>query len=125
VGVQDDITPYFAAADIFALTSREDPFPLVSMEAMSFGLPVVAFEGAGGAPELIGDQAGVVVPHLDLAAMAEAVTKLANDPQRREALGEGAMRSVATDFSPERYAEQLLGLAEAGQAAAPRVPRAD
>jgi hypothetical protein len=51
--------------------------------------------------------------------------KLANDPQRREALGEGAMRSVATDFSPERYAEQLLGLAEAGQVAAPRVPRAD
>ena len=63
------------AADLLALTSREDPCPLVNMEAMESGLPVVAFDGAGGAPEVLGD-AGVCVPYLDVAAMAAAVREL-------------------------------------------------
>ena len=47
------IGDYYAAADLFALTSREDPYPSVVLEALSCGLPCVAFEGSGGIPFLL------------------------------------------------------------------------
>ena len=43
VGPRQSMAPYYIAADIFALPSREDPYPLVNLEAMESGLPVVAF----------------------------------------------------------------------------------
>ena len=112
VGVQEDMAIFFEAADIFALTSREDPFPLVNMEAMSFGLPVIAFEGAGGAPELIGKDAGIVVPYLDIEAMAKAITDLAADPGRRKEMGERARTKVDESFSAANYADQILRIVE-------------
>ena len=47
-GYRADVEGFFAAANAFALTSREDPFPSVALEALSLGVPVVAFEGSGG-----------------------------------------------------------------------------
>jgi len=107
-GAQGDIAPFFLAADSFALTSREDPFPLVNMEAMSFGLPVVAFAGAGGAPELIESDAGAVVPYLDIEAMAAAFIRLKDDPSLKQRLGERAREKVSEAFSSERYTDRLL-----------------
>jgi glycosyltransferase involved in cell wall biosynthesis len=49
----DRIADYYAAADVFALTSREDPYPSVVLEALSCGLLCIAFEGSGGMPELL------------------------------------------------------------------------
>jgi len=107
-----EVAPYFLSAEVFCLTSREDPFPLVNMEAMSFGLPVIAFADAGGAPELIEDDAGIVVPHLDIGSMATAIIKLAEEPSVRLKLGKSAREKVADRFTPEAYAESLLALLE-------------
>ncbi|MDG2050894.1 MAG: glycosyltransferase, partial [Myxococcota bacterium] len=112
VGIQKDMTPFFKAADLFVLTSREDPFPLVNMEAMSFGLPVVAFADAGGAPELIGNDAGIVVPYLDVDAMAAAVTSLASDSAKRTAMGECARSKINESFSASAYATKILSILE-------------
>ncbi len=49
----NDVGRYFAAADVFLLTSREDPFPSVVLEALACGLPVVAFDGSGGHCEIL------------------------------------------------------------------------
>ena len=49
----EHIAGYFSAADIFALTSREDPYPSVVMEALACGAPCIAFDEAGGIPELL------------------------------------------------------------------------
>lgn len=54
VGAQQDVDRWMSAADVFFLTSREDPFPSVIMEAMQVGLPIVAFLGNGGFADLIG-----------------------------------------------------------------------
>src|SRR5262249_31105890 len=78
IGPRNAMESYYMAADLLVLTSREDPCPLVNMEALESGLPVVAFLEAGGAPEVIGD-AGVCVPYLDVAAMARAVRELIAD----------------------------------------------
>lgn len=60
----DEIDPFYAAADVFALTSREDPFPSVVVEAISFGLPVVAFRNAIGCEELILKSGGRLVGYM-------------------------------------------------------------
>lgn len=86
--------PYFAQFDIFVLPSREDPFPLVVLDAATLGKPVVCFGQAGGAPEFVEDDAGCVVPYLDVEAMAAAVLRLVEDPQMRSALGETARRKA-------------------------------
>jgi glycosyltransferase involved in cell wall biosynthesis len=82
------------------------------MEAMSFGLPVIAFADAGGAPELIEDDAGIVVPHLDVESMAAAIIRLAEEPSVRLKLGKRAREKVTDRFTREAYAESLLALLE-------------
>jgi glycosyltransferase involved in cell wall biosynthesis len=84
-GETADPYPQLARMDVFTLTSRDDPFPLVVLEAMALGRPVVAFD-VGGVREQLGD-AGVVVPAGDTGAMAEAVVALLDDPVARDELG--------------------------------------
>ena len=69
-------------------------------------------EGAGGAPELIGKDAGIVVPYLDIEAMAKAITDLAADPGRRKEMGERARTKVDESFSAANYADQILRIVE-------------
>ena len=59
-----DIGRYLGAADLFLLTSREDPFPSVVLEALAVGLPVAAFENSGGHVELLGSdpKLGALLP---------------------------------------------------------------
>jgi glycosyltransferase involved in cell wall biosynthesis len=57
---------YLSVFDIFALTSREDPYPLVVLEAALLQKPMVCFEKAGGAQDLIETDAGLIVPYLSL-----------------------------------------------------------
>ena len=65
LGEAQDARSYFAAGDVFLLTSREDPFPLVCLEAADCGLPIVCFDKAGGMPDFVQDDAGYVVPFED------------------------------------------------------------
>jgi glycosyltransferase involved in cell wall biosynthesis len=76
------------------LTSREDPYPLVCLEAAALEKPIVCFAGAGGMPEFVENDCGFVVPYLDIAAMADRVTFLLNSPERRLAMGVVARRKV-------------------------------
>lgn len=117
IGSKSDTARYFAAADVFALSSREDPFPLVNLEAMICGTPVVAFEGAGGAPEALGihgSEAGVVVPFGDASEMGDAIDRLLGDPALRERLGGAGRKVMCTRFGWERYKCALLDPAPAG-----------
>lgn len=72
-----DVNAYLNGADAYALTSREDPFPSVVLEALCCGLPVVAFQGGGGYGEAI--QAvpggGDLVPMGDVTQMAIALNR--------------------------------------------------
>jgi len=106
---------------IFVLPSREEGFPLASLEAMAAGLPVVASD-IGGIDEQIGDgETGLLVPVGDADALARAVLALADDPARRRALGEAGRRHVSTTFT---YDRQAAGLRKAYLAALAQPPRA-
>ena len=60
------MSDYFSIFDVFALMFREDPFPLVCLEAALLEKPNLCFARAGGASELVESDSGFVVPYLDL-----------------------------------------------------------
>ena len=85
---------YFSGLDLFLLTSREDPFPLVCLEAAAFGVPLVCFARSGGMPEFVGEDSGIVVDYLDVAAVAARVVELLRDKERRLRYGRAAQEKV-------------------------------
>ncbi len=85
---------YFREFDIFAMTSREDPFPLVNLEVAALGKPIVCFDNAGGTPEFVGNDAGFVVPYLDISAMADKIIVLAQDDELRKQMGHAGFVKV-------------------------------
>ena len=76
-----------AAADLYLLTSREDPFPSVVLDAMTVGVPVVGFAGAGGFESLLEEGAGILVPREDIAAMTDAVCSALTNTEQAAAMG--------------------------------------
>ena len=104
-GHADNPAAAVAGFDLMTLPSRDDPFPLVVMEAMLQGKPVVAFD-VGGVAHQLGDT-GVLVPPGDVAAFAREVASLAQDASRREQLGARARERASTEFSWERFESGL------------------
>ncbi|MFI5460038.1 MAG: glycosyltransferase [Isosphaerales bacterium] len=111
LGPRDNSIPYFLAADVFLLTSREDPCPMVNMEAMASGLPIVAFRDAGGAPELL-EGCGVVLPYVDLDAMTLALVHLLGHPKERESLGRRALAKIRSGFTWPGFADKIVQILE-------------
>ncbi|MFK7883161.1 MAG: glycoside hydrolase family 99-like domain-containing protein [Phycisphaerales bacterium] len=112
VGRKDDPGAWFAGADVFALTSREDPFPMVNLEAMSAGLAVVAFDGGGGSPEVLtkelaGHTMGLVVPYADVSAMGAAIVGLAEDRDVLEGYQQRASSFAREHLGWERYMHDI------------------
>lgn len=97
----------FREFDVFAMTSWEDPCPLVVLESMALGKPVLCFEGGGGAPEEVGSS-GIVIPMFNPELMAAAIAELARDGARREALGRTARSRVEQMFVASVQAPRLL-----------------
>ncbi len=108
VGFQKDVAKYMAASELFLLTSREDPFPNVMLSAMEAGMPVIAFEKSGGASELLRDNQGLLVPFLDVAAMANEVVSLLQKPEKRKSIGQNARSIIEKEFQFEDYVAFLL-----------------
>ena len=93
-GAVSDSSSYFAASDLFVLTSREDSFPLVCLEAAALGKPIVCFAEAGGMPEFVESDCGFSVPYLDAAAMSERILMLLDSPACRRKMGDAARVKV-------------------------------
>ncbi len=105
-----DVLRYMARFDLFLLCSREDPYPLVMLEAGLSGVPVVCFEGAGGAAELIETDGGAVVPYLDLLAMAQAIQRFVTDGELRNQMGQALRQKIQQRHSLQQSTDQLLAL---------------
>lgn len=110
VGPSDEPAELVAAMDVFALTSREDPFPLVMLEAAAAGLPIVCFDGGGGAPEFVLPDAGVTAGYLDVAAMADAVVHLLENEEERRRMGRVAATRVRDRHTVARAGPILAGV---------------
>jgi len=101
----------YSEADIFFLSSRLDPLPLVSIEAMEYGLPLVCFEGASGTADYLVQSAvtsSTVVPYLDIEAAANKIHDLIIDPIERKRIGLIQQEFARTRFDMDAYTSMIL-----------------
>jgi glycosyltransferase involved in cell wall biosynthesis len=110
IGRRADVSSYYAASDVFLLTSREDPFPLVMMEAALRGIPIVCFDHSGGAPEFVQDDAGFVVRAFDIDEMAGKLALLLKSNELRRRMGEAGRRRVLQRHDINTAAPQLAAI---------------
>ncbi|MGA2243453.1 MAG: glycosyltransferase family 4 protein [Verrucomicrobiota bacterium] len=108
IGGKSDSLPYLAAMDVFALTSREDPFPLAMLEAAALGLPIVCFSRSGGGPEFVAGDAGVIVEYADSLALARALARLSGEPALCRQLGDAGRAKVRDHYTVEKQAPKIL-----------------
>jgi glycosyltransferase involved in cell wall biosynthesis len=98
VGQVENPHPILAACDLFCLPSREDPFPLVMLEAGALGKPTLAFCGSGGAEEYCRKGGGFLAPYLDIRGMADCIESLACDRAGLVKAGAEAKSLVEREF---------------------------
>lgn len=109
LGVKDYPRDYFEWGDVFLLPSREDPYPLVCMEAAECDMPVICFDDqAGGMPSFVENDAGAVVPYLNTEAMADAVAGFLDNEPKRKACGMAAHQKVIDRHYVDVIAPQIL-----------------
>ena len=108
LGTRENASEYFAMGDIFLLPSRSDPMPLVALEAARSGLPIVCFAGAGDIPQALGPDATRTVALADVAAAADELVALANQPAARQHSGRRGRQRVHEGHASETAATTTL-----------------
>ncbi len=116
LGHRSDVADLMPALDVCVVASLQENLPLVVLEAMAAGVPVVA-TAVGGIPEcVLPGETGVLVPACDSSALAEAVIELVRNPPLRQAMGAAGRRRALAHFS----ADSQVPLIEAALARAAR-----
>jgi glycosyltransferase involved in cell wall biosynthesis len=112
LGFRRDVRDLLAAADLFAMSSHHEGYPIAVMEAMAAGLPVVATT-VGGIPDAVADeQQGILVPPGRPEALAEAILELVRDPGRRQAMARSA-REVSDRYDIRTAARRMEAIYKA------------
>jgi glycosyltransferase involved in cell wall biosynthesis len=107
VGWRSDVSGFLATGDVFAFPSYQEGFPLVLLEAMAVGLPVVS-SAIPGPVEMIAEGVdGRLVPPGDAAALAAGLAGLIAAPQTAVALGVAARAKVLADYGPKSLKRRL------------------
>ena len=110
VGFKADTSLYYAGSDIYALMSREDPFPSVVLEAFDVGVPVIAFEATGGASLMVSELGGPVISQFNVPDFAKAICSLLDSSEDLRRLGESAQLVVDEKFGFRPYLFDLCHL---------------
>jgi len=103
---------YLELADVYVLPSLRDGMPRAVKEAMARALPVVSTNIPGPTDMVVDGQTGLLVTPGSPQAIADAVTRLYQDPVLRQKLGEGGKQYLLENFSPESFVEKTVALYE-------------
>jgi glycosyltransferase involved in cell wall biosynthesis len=106
-GYVTNVGDYMSAFDLFVLPSLHEGIGGILLDAMSFGVPVIA-SAVDGLPEIVHDgQNGLLVPAADESRLAQAIERLYREPGTRARMGaEG--RRVAADYTPAHMARRYV-----------------
>jgi glycosyltransferase involved in cell wall biosynthesis len=116
---RNDLGAAIRAAAVCVFPSLWESFPLVCLEAMSLGAPVVVSD-VGGLGEIVRDgESGLVCPAGDAGSLARAIERLLRDDALRRRVAAGAPRRVRELCDPGRVLEQVEAVAGAPRDAAP------
>jgi len=111
-GFRRDVDKFMKAIDLSVLSTHTEGMPLVVLEAMAHGKPVVATD-VDGIPELIAEGTGYVYPHADSHALAARIVELIEQPDVALRMGREGRSLVENKFSQKRFAESMFRLYDA------------
>jgi len=109
LGYQDKIADYYQVLDLLVLPSLSEGLPNTVLEAMTFGIPVLA-TSVGGVPEVIQNGNGVLVPPNDPQALCERMIELLENDSLRDAIGIKGKNSLYPRFAPDHRAREIVSL---------------
>ncbi|ONK15452.1 glycosyltransferase family 4 protein [Streptomyces sp. MP131-18] len=110
MGRTDQLDEEMAKASMYVLSSRYEGLPMVLIEAMSHGLPVVSYDCPTGPADVISDgKEGLLLPPGDVPALAEGMRRLMGDEGLRARMGDAALGTVER-YSPEAIRGQWTEL---------------
>jgi len=109
-GERENPRDYLALGHVFFLSSREDPFPLVALEAADTGLPVVCFAEAGGMPDFVGNICGRTVPFENTHAAADALVELISNETLRQKVGLLAQATIRDKHNAAQGSAAVLSI---------------
>jgi len=106
LGFRDDTAALYAAADCFVLSSRSEGLPMVILEAMTAGLPVIS-TNVGGISDAVGEHALLVESKAPL-QLAEAMERMMSEPHLQHRLAESGKKHVEKHFGVTRMLDEYL-----------------
>lgn len=104
-GNRSDAVRFLPQADIFILSSTRDASPRVVREAQACGVPCIVSDIPGARDLIIDGETGVIVPPGNPEAIAEAVMRLASDPEALKNMSKAAKEHIRRNFKPSDYVE--------------------
>lgn len=112
-----ELVGLYQGSDVFVLPTLADCFPLVSMEAMSCGLPVVTSR-MGGIPEIVREgETGFLMEPGDYSSLAQRLDRLVADASLRQALGQAALEQAREKFDCRVNMGRILEIMTTGNSA--------
>jgi glycosyltransferase involved in cell wall biosynthesis len=107
VGWSDDARSYLRRFDAFVLPSRFEGFPLVILEAMLAGVPVIATDVGSVSESVTDGDTGILVAPEDPAALAEAIRRVLADPELARRIGERGRQVALQRFTSRDMTESF------------------
>ena len=106
----NDVENDYRSASFYCMTSYFEGLPMVLIEAQSFGLPCVAFDVFTGPSEILDESTGILIKDGDLESYADAIYKLASNPELRNEMSFNAFearRRFSEQVVAERWIDEL------------------
>jgi glycogen(starch) synthase len=101
----EEVPALMNSATLVVMPSREDPFPLVAIEAALMARPLVAARVGGLREAVVHGETGLLVPPEDPSALADAFARVLDHPKFARQLGEAARTWALTTYSWERFVD--------------------
>ncbi|MCD4769527.1 MAG: glycosyltransferase family 4 protein [Bacteroidales bacterium] len=109
-GFLDDMDPFYRKLDMFVLPSEKEGFANVLLEAMSYGIPVVAFDIGSPSELIINDVNGLIIPSMDVALMGKKIAGIIKSDNRLNDMGKKARQRVLTGFTHKSHYDSIEAL---------------
>ncbi len=107
LGFRKDISDILINSDLYICSSVNEAFPLVVLEAMSEGLPVISTNWGGASECVVDKETGFIVPVNDPVKLGEKIIELCTNEEKRKLFGEKGLKHFKKNFNANVYAEKF------------------